>query len=160
MLNIRIISVGKIKEKYFENAIKEYAKRLSRYCKLEMLEVKDEPTPEGAGIKQEKEIIDKEATGILKHIKPDVYVIALCIEGTMLDSEAISATLSKLALQGSSNIVFIIGGSLGLSEHIKKRADLNLSFSKLTFPHQLMRIILLEQIYRSFRIMHGEPYHK
>ena len=160
MLNIRIISVGKIKEKYFENAIKEYTKRLSRYCKLEIIEVKDEPIPEGAGVKQEKEVIDQEAAYILKYIKPDSYVIALCIEGTMLDSEALSNKLSQLGIQGSSNIVFIIGGSLGLSERIKKIANLKLSFSKLTFPHQLMRIILLEQIYRGFRIMHGEPYHK
>lgn len=159
-VNITIISVGKIKEKYLKNAIKEYDKRLSRYCKLNHIEVSDEKAPENLSDIEMKNIKDKEGEGILKNIKEGTYIIALDIQGEMLSSEEFAAKLDKLALQGKSTIAFIIGGSLGLSNEILKKADMKLSFSPMTFPHQLMKVILLEQIYRGFRINRGEPYHK
>ena len=159
-MKITLITVGKIKERYFEDAVKEYAKRLSRYCKLEIVQVADEKTPDGAGEAREAQIKEKEGPRILAHIKDGTYVIALAIEGDMLDSVELSRKLSRLGVEGKSQIAFVIGGSLGLSPEVMARADYALSFSRMTFPHQLMRVVLLEQIYRSYRIAAGEPYHK
>lgn len=159
-MRITCITVGKIKEKYFTMAIEEYAKRLSRYCKLEIIELADEKTPDNASELMEEQIKQKEGERILKSIKDDAYVIALAIEGKQLDSVELSEKIAKLGVDGSSHITFIIGGSLGLSKEVLARADYKLSFSKMTFPHQLMRVVLLEQIYRAYRIMNGEPYHK
>ena len=155
-----LITVGKIKEKYLKDAIAEYSKRLSRYCKLEIVEVADEKTPDNASDTVEDAIRDKEGERILKYIKEDAYVITLEIAGKMLTSEEMAEKIEKLGVQGNSHIIFIIGGSIGLGKEILKRSDYALSFSKMTFPHQLMRVILLEQIYRSYRIMNHEPYHK
>ena len=159
-MKISLITVGKIKEKYFEQAIAEYAKRLSRYCKLEILQVADEKTPDGASAALEAQIKDREGERILAHVKDGAYVVALAIEGHMLSSEELAEKMGSLTVGGVSHIQFIIGGSLGLSEKVMRRADFALSFSKMTFPHQLMRVILLEQVYRSYRIINGEPYHK
>ena len=159
-MKITLVTVGKIKEKFFEDAIKEYSKRLSRYCKLEILQVADEKTPEGASEVVELQIKEKEGQRILSLIRDDAYVIALAIEGKMLDSEELAERIEKLGVRGISQIVFVIGGSLGLSAQVMKRADYALSFSRMTFPHQLMRVVLLEQIYRSYRIMNHQPYHK
>ena len=159
-MRITLITVGKIKEKFFEDAIKEYSKRLSRYCKLEILQVADEKTPEGASEAVELQIKEKEGQRILSLIRDDAYVIALAIEGKMLDSEELAERIEKLGVSGISQIVFVIGGSLGLSAQVMKRADYALSFSRMTFPHQLMRVVLLEQIYRGYRIMNHQPYHK
>lgn len=159
-MKITLVTVGKIKEKFFEDAIKEYSKRLSRYCKLEILQVADEKTPEGASEAVELQIKEKEGQRILSLIRDDAYVIALAIEGKMLDSEELAERIEKLGVSGISQIVFVIGGSLGLSAQVMKRADYALSFSRMTFPHQLMRVVLLEQIYRRYRIMNHQPYHK
>lgn len=159
-MKITLVTVGKIKGKFFEDAIKEYSKRLSRYCKLEILQVADEKTPEGASEAVELQIKEKEGQRILSLIRDDAYVIALAIEGKMLDSEELAERIEKLGVSGISQIVFVIGGSLGLSAQVMKRADYALSFSRMTFPHQLMRVVLLEQIYRSYRIMNHQPYHK
>lgn len=159
-MKITVIAVGKIKEKYLEQAIAEYAKRLSRYCKLEIVQVADEKTPDGASEAEEQKIREKEGERILAHVRDGAHVIALAIEGEMLTSEEMAGKLMKLGVTGVSHIQFIIGGSLGMSPAVMKRADYALSFSRMTFPHQLMRVILLEQIYRSFRIAAGEPYHK
>ena len=159
-MKITLITVGKIKEKYLKDAIAEYSKRLNRYCKLEIVEVADEKTPDNASDTVEDAIRDKEGERILKYIKEDVYVITLEIAGKMLTSEEMAEKIDKLGVQGTSHIIFIIGGSIGLGREILKRSDYALSFSKMTFPHQLMRVILLEQIYRSYRIMNHEPYHK
>ena len=159
-MKITLVTVGKIKEKFFEDAIKEYSKRLSRYCKLEILQVAAEKTPEGASEAVELQIKEKEGQRILSLIRDDAYVIALAIEGKMLDSEELAERIEKLGVSGISQIVFVIGGSLGLSAQVMKRADYALSFSRMTFPHQLMRVVLLEQIYRSYRIMNHQPYHK
>ena len=159
-MKITLVTVGKIKEKFFEDAIKEYSKRLSRYCKLEILQVADEKTPEGASEAVELQIKEKEGQRILSLIRDDAHVIALAIEGKMLDSEELAERIEKLGVSGISQIVFVIGGSLGLSAQVMKRADYALSFSRMTFPHQLMRVVLLEQIYRSYRIMNHQPYHK
>ena len=159
-MKITLITVGKIKEKYLKDAIAEYSKRLSRYCKLEIVEVADEKTPDNASDTVEDSIRDKEGERILKYIKEDAYVITLEIAGKMLTSEEMAEKIEKLGVQGTSHIIFIIGGSSGLGREILKRSDYALSFSKMTFPHQLMRVILLEQIYRSYRIINHEPYHK
>ena len=159
-MKITIISVGKIKEKYYRDAVSEYEKRLSRYCKLEIIEVEDEKTPDKASATEEEQIKEREAQRISKHIKDNAFVITLEIKGDMYDSTELAQKLDKLGIQGISHIQFIIGGSLGLHNIICDQANLHLSFSKMTFPHQLMRVILLEQIYRSYRIMNGEPYHK
>ena len=159
-MKITVIAVGKIKEKFYTDAIAEYSKRLSRYCRLEVIQVADEKTPDGASEAQERQIKEKEGSRILAQIKDGAYVIALAVQGTMLSSEQLASKLNKLGVDGQSQIVLIIGGSLGLSDEVLKRADYHLSFSPMTFPHQLMRVILLEQIYRSFRINAGEPYHK
>ena len=159
-MKITLITVGKSKEKYLKDAIAEYSKRLSRYCKLEIVEVADEKTPDNASDTVEDAIRDKEGERILKYIKEDAYVITLEIDGKMLTSEEMAEKIDKLGVQGTSHIIFIIGGSIGLGREILKRSDYALSFSKMTFPHQLMRVILLEQIYRSYRIINHEPYHK
>lgn len=159
-MKITILAVGKIKEKYWNMAIQEYIKRLSRYCKLTIIEVADEKTPDGAGWASENQIKEKEGMRILSKIPSDAYVIALAIEGNMPDSIQLSKKMEQLAVRGVFHIVFVIGGSLGLSESVLERAEEWLSFSKMTFPHQMMRVILLEQIYRSYRIMNHEPYHK
>lgn len=159
-MKITILCVGKVKEKFYRDAIDEFSKRLSRYCKLEIIEVADEKTDEQASETEIRIVKEKEGERILKNIKDDAYVITLCIDGKQLDSEELSEKIEKHGIQGISHIYFVIGGSLGLSEDVIKRADYKLSFSKMTFPHQLMRVILLEQIYRAYRIMNNEPYHK
>ena len=163
-MKITILCVGKIKEKFYRDAIAEYSKRLSRYCKLDIIEVADEKTPENASDTVENQIREKEAERILmrldKEAKEGAYVFALAIDGREFDSVELSKKMDKLMTGGKSHLVFVIGGSLGLSDDVLKCADYKLSFSKMTFPHQLMRVILLEQVYRSYRIMNGEPYHK
>lgn len=159
-MKVTVITVGKIKEKYLKDAIAEYSKRLSKYCKLEIIEVADEKTPEQASQAVGDAIRGKEAERILKYVKEDAYVITLEIQGQMLTSEELADKINHLGIQGKSHITFIIGGSIGLGQAVLRRSDYALSFSKMTFPHQLMRVILLEQIYRSFRIRNNEPYHK
>ena len=159
-MKITILAVGKIKEAFYRDAIAEYVKRLGRYAKLEILETPDEKTPDDASEAETKRILELEGERLLKHIRADAYVIALVIQGKMLDSVELSEKIRQLGVSGTSHIQFVIGGSLGLSEAVRKCADLQLSFSKMTFPHQLMRVILLEQVYRSFRILQHEPYHK
>ena len=159
-MKITILCVGKVKEKFYRDAIGEYQKRLSRYCKLKIVEVTDEKTPDGASETVENQIKEKEGNRILSKIREEDYVIALVIDGKMQDSVELSKNIQQLGVRGKSSIVFVIGGSLGLSKEVVKRSDEKLSFSKMTFPHQLMRVILLEQVYRSYRIMNGEPYHK
>lgn len=159
-MKVTIMAVGKIKEKYFTAAVGEYAKRLSRYCRLEIIEVPDEKTPDGAGEALEKQIRDREGRRLLSRIPPGAYVVALAIDGRALDSEELAAQMERWNVSGVSHLTFVIGGSLGLSDEVLARADYQLSFSRMTFPHQLMRVILLEQIYRSFRIRSHEPYHK
>ena len=159
-MEIRIITVGKIKEKYLSDGIAEYAKRLSRYCKLTFCQVADEKTPDKASEALNVQIKDTEGERLMKHIREQDYVIALAIDGKMLDSVELLKRLKNWGVSGISSIAFVIGGSLGLSDRVLKRADYKLSFSKMTFPHQLMQMILLEQIYRSYRIMNHEPYHK
>lgn len=159
-MGITVISVGKIKEKYLTMAIDEYSKRLSKYCKLSFIQVQDEKTPDNVSETVNNKIKEIEGERILKNIKNSAYVIALAIEGKQLSSEQLASTLDNLAVTGKSDIVFVIGGSLGLSSQVLSRADYLLSFSKMTFPHQLMKVILLEQIYRSYRIIKNEPYHK
>ncbi len=159
-MNIKILCVGKIKEKFYRDAIDEYSKRLSKYCSLSVVEVADEKTAENASDNEIDLIKDKEGARILKHIGERDYVIALAILGKQQDSVDFSKYIENLGIQGNSTITFVIGGSLGLSDSVIKRANHQISFSKMTFPHQLMRVILLEQIYRAMRIMKNEPYHK
>ena len=159
-MKITVITVGKIKEKYFTMAIDEYTKRLSRYCRLEIIELQDEKTPDHSSEALNLQIKAKEGDRILTAIKDDAYVIALAIEGKMLDSVELSEKIESLGVNGTSHIAFVIGGSLGLDERVVQRADMKLSFSKMTFPHQLMRVVLLEQIYRAYRIISNVPYHK
>ena len=159
-MNITIVSVGKLKEKYLKQAVDEYSKRLSRYCKLDIIELPDEKTPDNASEKDELIIKEKEGKLILSKIKDNTYVVAMDLHGKHITSEEFSNFIDKCAVMGNSNITFIIGGSLGLSEEVVKRANYKLCFSKMTFPHQLFRVMLLEQIYRAFRISKGEPYHK
>ncbi|MEK3857508.1 23S rRNA (pseudouridine(1915)-N(3))-methyltransferase RlmH [Cytobacillus sp. FSL H8-0458] len=159
-MNISIITVGKLKEKYLKQGIDEYLKRLSAYAKMDIIEVPDEKAPEELSETEMVQVKQKEGERILAKIHPDAHVIALAIEGKMKSSEELADTLDKLATYGKSKIAFVIGGSLGLSQEVLQRADEKLSFSKMTFPHQLMKLILLEQVYRAFRINRGEPYHK
>lgn len=159
-MKITLVTVGKIKEKFYTDAIAEYSKRLSRYCKLDIVQMADEKTPDSASEAVERQIREKEGERILSSIKDGAYVIALAVNGEMLDSVELSEKINGLGIGGVSQIVFVIGGSLGLSDAVLRRADYKLSFSKMTFPHQLMRVVLLEQIYRSYRIISGEPYHK
>lgn len=159
-MRITIICVGKIKEKFYRDAIEEYAKRLSKYCKFELIEVADEKTPDKASAVEEEQIKEKEAQRILAKLKPDSYVCTLEIAGKELSSVELADWIEKSAISGRSQISFVIGGSLGLHASVLNRSDFALSFSQMTFPHQLMRVILSEQIYRAFRIINNEPYHK
>ena len=159
-MKITVLCVGKIKEAYLRDAIAEYAKRLSRYAELQITEVADERTPDGASASEEAKIRQVEGERLLKTLKADAYNVALAIDGKSLSSEEFSGKIEDLCVGGVSHIRFIIGGSLGLSPEVLKACDYRLSFSRMTFPHQLMRVILLEQIYRAFRISTGEPYHK
>ena len=159
-MKITVLTVGKIKEKYLKDAIAEYSKRLSKYCKLEIIEVADEKTPDNASEVVEEGIRNKEGERLLKYIKDDAFVITLEINGKLLTSEELSDKINKLGIGGTSHIIFVIGGSIGLGKEVLKRSNFALSFSKMTFPHQLMRVILLEQVYRSYRIVNNEPYHK
>lgn len=159
-MNINIIAVGKIKEKYIKEGIKEFSKRLSRYASLKIIEINDEKAPENLSDKDMQIVKGKEGDKIIQKLSQSSYLIALTIDGKQLSSEELSEKIEDIMLEGGSDITFIIGGSLGLSDEVIKRCKYKLSFSKMTFPHQLMRVILLEQIYRSFRIIRGEPYHK
>lgn len=159
-MKVTIVAVGRIKEAFYKDAVAEYAKRLSAYCTLKIEEAADERTKENMSEAETKALLAKEAERILKLIPEGAYVAALCIDGKMRDSVQMADWLSQLTLRGVSHIVFIIGGSVGLSEEVVRRAQEKISFSKLTFPHQLMRVIFLEQLYRWFKIAKGEPYHK
>ncbi|MCM3574908.1 MULTISPECIES: 23S rRNA (pseudouridine(1915)-N(3))-methyltransferase RlmH [Mesobacillus] len=159
-MNISIVTVGKLKEKYLKQGIEEYLKRLGSYAKVEVIEVPDEKAPEELSDTEMIQVKQKEGERILAKIGQDTFVIALAINGKLKSSEELADTLDKLATYGKSKVAFVIGGSLGLSDEVLKRADEQLSFSKMTFPHQLMRLILVEQIYRAYRINRGEPYHK
>lgn len=159
-MKITVLAAGKLKEAFYREAVAEFGKRLRRYVKLEIIEVADEKTPDQASMQEENQIKEKEGNRLLKHIPKEAYAIALAIEGQMLSSVGLAEKIRLCGVNGISHIVFIIGGSLGLSEAVLGRADLKLSFSKMTFPHQLMRVILLEQVYRSYRIINHEPYHK
>jgi len=159
-MNIKIIAVGKLKERYLTDAAAEYIKRLGRFGTVEIVEIPDKKIPDGASDKQCEQLLIDEGNAILARLSAAQYVVTLCVEAPQLSSEQFAAKLAECALGGNSNIAFIIGGSLGLSEQVKSRADLRLGFSKMTFPHQLMRVILLEQIYRAFKINARETYHK
>ncbi|MBR0152251.1 MAG: 23S rRNA (pseudouridine(1915)-N(3))-methyltransferase RlmH [Lachnospiraceae bacterium] len=159
-MKISIVCVGKIKEKYWRDAVAEYEKRLSRYAKVEILEAADEKTPDGAGEALEAQIKRREGERMERLLKEDAYVIALTIDGKMYDSVGFAERIEKIGLSGKGQIVFLIGGSLGMDEELLKHADERVSFGRMTYPHQMMRVILLEQIYRAYRILKGEPYHK
>ncbi|MGM7684053.1 23S rRNA (pseudouridine(1915)-N(3))-methyltransferase RlmH [Cytobacillus sp. Hm23] len=159
-MNISIISIGKLKEKYLKQGIQEYLKRLTPYAKVNIIELPDEKAPEALSEQQMEQIKQKEGERILAKISEDTHVIALAIKGKMKTSEQLAKDLDNLATYGKSKVAFVIGGSLGLSNEVMQRSNESLSFSKMTFPHQLMRLILLEQVYRAFRINRGEPYHK
>ncbi len=158
-MKITVICVGKIKEKFYRQAIEEYSKRLSGYANFEIIETADEKAPEGLSRAEEKRILDKEGDRIISKLKGG-FTVALAIEGKAMTSEEFAGFIAKKTLEGISHFNFIIGGSLGLSSEVMKKADFSLSFSEMTFPHQLMRVILTEQIYRAFRIINNEPYHK
>lgn len=159
-MNISIICVGKLKEKYWTAAVEEYSKRLKSYCSLDIVELKESRLPDKAGPAEELAVKEAEGEEILKRIKDNMYVITLEVKGKMLSSEKLAEKIENLGIDGNSNIAFVIGGSLGLSEAVSKRANFKLSFSEMTFPHQMMRVILLEQVYRSFKIIRNEAYHK
>ncbi|MBO4346935.1 MAG: 23S rRNA (pseudouridine(1915)-N(3))-methyltransferase RlmH [Lachnospiraceae bacterium] len=159
-MNISIVCVGKIKEKYFRDALEEYVKRLSKFAKISVFEVDDEETPANASAKEEENIKDKEAERIIKKIPSNSYLITLEIDGRKYDSVSFAKRINTLCVNGNSSICFVIGGSLGLSDKIKAMSNEKISFSDMTFPHQLMRVILSEQIYRAFKILNNEPYHK
>lgn len=159
-MNITIIAVGKLKERYFKEAVEGYSTRLSKYCRLDIIEVPDEKAPENLSPAEQLMVIQKEGQGILKYLKEDTYTIVLAIQGKQISSVGLADFINDLGIKGRSSIAFVIGGSLGLSNEVLKRADFKLSFSPMTFPHQLMRVVLLEQIYRGFRIIKNEPYHK
>ncbi len=159
-MRITILAVGKMKEKYFADAVAEYARRLGRYCSLEIVEVADEKAPDGAGAREEEILLGREASRLKKHIKAGAYIAALAIDGEKISSEGFAGRLERLADGGTGHVIFIIGGSLGLDREILDVADWRLSFSDMTFPHRLMRVVLLEQIYRAYRIINHEPYHK
>lgn len=159
-MNITLVTVGKIKETYLRDALHEYKKRLTKYCHIKIIEVADEKVLENASEKEKEKAKEKEGEGILKSLKEEAFIVTLEIQGEMLDSVELAEKMQSLFVNGYSHIQFVIGGSLGLSKSVIKKGNLHLSFSKMTFPHQLMRVLLLEQIYRGFRIIHGEPYHK
>ncbi len=160
MLNVTILAVGKIKEKFLSDAIDEYSKRLGRYCRLEIIRVKDDPTPDNPTDKERDIVLKREGERLIEKIPKDAYIIPLCIEGKQKSSEEFAKIMSDIPSGGKSEVVFIIGGSMGLWDRIKDMADIKLSFSKMTFPHQLMCVILLEQLYRAFNISGGGKYHK
>jgi rRNA large subunit m3Psi methyltransferase rlmH len=159
-MKIKLVTVGKLKEKYLKDGIAEYTKRLSRFSKLEIVELADEKTPDKASEVENQQILEKEGNRILAKISEREFVVALAIEGKQFASEEFSSILSDITVRGFSDITFVIGGSLGLSPTVKKRANLLMSFGKFTLPHQLMRLVLVEQIYRAFMIQQGSPYHK
>ncbi|MHB1421412.1 MAG: 23S rRNA (pseudouridine(1915)-N(3))-methyltransferase RlmH [Bacillota bacterium] len=159
-MQIKIVAVGKIKEKYLHDGLQEYRKRMGPFASLEIIEINDERIPDKASQAVKERVKDKEGEGILSSLPTGSYVIALDIQGRMFSSPELAEHLDSLALSGKSNLTFVIGGSLGLPQSVLRKADLRLSFSKMTFPHQLMRLILLEQIYRAFKISRGETYHK
>lgn len=159
-MKVKVISVGKLKEKYLKDGIQEYKKRLGRFCKVEMVELPDEKTPDKASPAENEKIMSKEAERIMAKIADRDYVIVLAIEGQEWSSEEFSKKIADATLRGFSDITFVIGGSLGLAPQVKKRANLLMSFGRLTLPHQLMRLVLVEQIYRAFMIQEGSPYHK
>ena len=159
-MKIKVVTVGKLKEKYLKDGIAEYMKRLNRFCKVEMVELADEKTPDKASDLENQQILEKEGNKILAKINEREFVIALAIEGNQFPSEKFSQLMMDTTVHGFSDITFVIGGSLGLSPAVKKRANLLMSFGKLTLPHQLMRLVLIEQIYRAFMIQQGSPYHK
>lgn len=160
MLNVTILAVGKIKEKFLSDAIDEYSKRLGRYCRLEIIRVKDDPTPDNPTDKERDIVLKREGERLIEKIPKGAYIIPLCVEGKQKASEEFAKIMSEIPSSGKSEVVFIIGGSMGLWNRIKDMADLKLSFSKMTFPHQLMCVILLEQLYRAFNISGGGKYHK
>lgn len=159
-MNITIIAIGKLKEKYWTDAVREYSKRLGSYCSLSIVELKECPLCANPSAADEEAVKISEGADILSRIRPSDYVITLEIKGKGLSSEQLASKIDELGINGRSNVVFVIGGSLGLSPQVSKRSDFKLSFSAMTFPHQMMRVILLEQIYRSFRIIRNEAYHK
>lgn len=159
MISINIICVGKIKEKFFKDAILEYSKRLSKYCKFDILELPDEKIPDKSNISIENSIKEKECNNIINHLKSDSYIIALDLKGKELSSENFSKKIDNISMQ-NSKITFIIGGSLGLTDKLLNMCDEKICFSQMTFPHQLIRIFLIEQIYRAFKISNNETYHK
>lgn len=159
-MKIKIVTVGKLKEKYLKDGIAEYSKRISRFAAVEMIELADEKTPDRASDSENEKILDLEGNRILSKIGDREFVVVLAIEGKTLSSEEFSKQLEQASINGYSTLTFVIGGSLGLSPQVKNRANLSLSFGRLTLPHQLMRIVLVEQIYRAFTIQQGSPYHK
>ena len=159
-MNVTILAVGKLKEKYWRDAVAEYSKRLKSYCSLQITEIKESPLRANPSAADEEAVKIAEGADILSRIRSSDYVITLEIKGKVLSSEALAQKIEALAIDGKSSIVFVIGGSLGLSEEVSRRADFKLSFSAMTFPHQMMRVMLLEQIYRSFKINRHEAYHK
>ena len=159
-MNIQIICIGKLNASYWTDAIKEYSKRLSRYCTLEIVELKESLLRDNASAADEEKVKLEEGREILSRIKDGTYVITLEILGKQLSSEELASKIETLGIEGKSNVAFVIGGSLGLSPEVSKRANFKLSFSKMTFPHQMMRVVLMEQIYRSFKIIRHETYHK
>ena len=159
-MKIKIVTVGKLKEKYLKDGIAEYSKRISRFATVEMIELADEKTPDRASDSENAKILDVEGNRILSKIGEREFVVVLAIEGKTLSSEEFSKQLEQASINGSSTLTFVIGGSLGLSKEVKKRANLSVSFGRLTLPHQLMRLVLVEQIYRVFTIQQGSPYHK
>ena len=159
-MKIKVVTVGKLKEKYLKDGISEYSKRISRFAKLEMIELADEKTPDKASESENQKILEIEGQRILSKVGDRDFVIVLAIEGKTFSSEELSKQLEEASIKGFSTLTFIIGGSLGLSSAVKNRANLSVSFGRLTLPHQLMRLVLVEQIYRAFTIQQGSPYHK
>ena len=159
-MKIKLVTVGKLKEKYLKDGIAEYSKRISRFAAVEMIELADEKTPDRASDSENEKILNLEGNRILSKIGDREFVVVLAIEGKTLSSEEFSKQLEQASINGYSTLTFVIGGSLGLSPKVKKRANLSLSFGRLTLPHQLMRLVLVEQIYRAFTIQQGSPYHK
>lgn len=160
MMNLTILCIGKLKERYWTEAVCEYSKRLSRYCDLSVEELKEEKAPQNPSLAEEEAVKQEEGRRMLSRIKEHSFVTALDVRGKAFSSEELASQMEQLGLEGKSSLTFLIGGSLGLSEEVLSRADLRLSFSRMTFPHQMMRVILLEQIYRSFKIIRKETYHK
>lgn len=159
-MNISILCVGKLKESYWRDAVAEYAKRLSKYCKLEIIEVEDEKNPDKSTAGTDKQCMEKEMERLKRYIRGNTYLISMAIEGRKTDSVGFANHISELQVRGESDITFVIGGSLGIASELKQQSRELISFSDMTFPHQVMRVLLLEQIYRAYRILNHEPYHK